>query len=195
MSLPFEQNVASLPSRRSLPLKDFDYSSSAAYFVTFCVEGRLCLFGAIAGTKSRSSSVPFEPRGDAVQALVTLNDAGKMVLETWRELPTVFPGLHIDESTLMPNHLHGIVILSSDRERSGYTLGDVVGRFKTFTSHRYRQGVIGRGFLPYRGRLWQRDYYEHVIRDDRDLDRVRKYVVENPCRWAEDEENPDLGRG
>jgi len=74
------------------------------------------------------------------------------------------------------------------------SLPDVVHRFKSLTTARYRRAVRDEGWRPFRGRLWQRNYYEHVIRDEEDLDRVRRYVEENPLRWAEDPENPAVAR-
>ena len=70
------------------------------------------------------------------------------------------------------------------------SLGDVVHRFKTMTTKRYSDGVKSSGWPSFRGRLWQRNYFEHVIRDDSSLDRIRRYIAQNPARWDVDEENP-----
>ena len=76
--------------------------------------------------------------------------------------------------------------------RKSMSLPDVVHRFKSLTTARYRHGVRDHGWPAFRGRLWQRNYYEHVIRDDDDLNNIREYIVNNPLRWDEDTENPDF---
>ena len=75
----------------------------------------------------------------------------------------------------------------------GLSLPEVVHRFKTMTTKRYADGVRELGWAPFRGRLWQRNYFEHVIRNDHSLERIRAYIVANPVRWAEDAENPARG--
>ncbi|MDP2673948.1 MAG: transposase [Dehalococcoidia bacterium] len=74
------------------------------------------------------------------------------------------------------------------------SLPDVVHRFKSLTTARYRQAVRDQGWPPFAGRLWQRNYYEHVIRGEDELDRVRQYIAENPLRWDEDPENPEVAQ-
>jgi putative transposase len=110
----------------------------------------------------------------------------------------------------MPNHVHGIVVLpdtepdvgatpvvARDREvrratrTLAPTLGRVVGAFKSAATVEYIRGVKTRGWPKFRQRLWQRNYYEHVIRNETSLNRIRRYIDENPARWALDDENPD----
>ena len=74
------------------------------------------------------------------------------------------------------------------------SLPDVVHRFKSLTTARYQRGVLRDGWLPFPGRLWQRNYHEHVIRDEEDLNRIRQYIIDNPGRWEDDAENPDIRR-
>jgi REP element-mobilizing transposase RayT len=164
-----------------------------------------------------------------------LNDAGKMVYDVWNDLPAFYPGVQTDAFIVMPNHIHGIIILvgadprvcpnadprvcpaqpsvgvgpraypdSGPRACPGQpqelgqpqgvapTLGlpDVVHRFKTMTTKRYADGVKRLGWEPFRGRLWQRNYYEHIIRNEESLNRIREYILTNPMRWALDRENP-----
>ncbi|MBI5638866.1 MAG: transposase, partial [Nitrospirae bacterium] len=73
---------------------------------------------------------------------------------------------------------------------TGLSLPDVVHRFKSFTTAEYRNGVKQNNWLPFNGRFWQRNYYEHIIRNEKELDRIRKYIIENPAKWDEDEDNP-----
>jgi putative transposase len=191
--------------RRSLRLPGYDYTQGGAYFITVVSQDRTCLFG------------------EVVDGVMCSNDAGRMVQTVWNELPAFYPGVDIDRFAVMPNHIHGIVVLvdrRADDDSVGHpgesyagdssidyghqrnmeqalgstsirlSLADVVQRFKMMTTKRYADGVRGSRWPAYRGRLWQRNYYEHVIRDESSLTRVRRYVDENPLRWEYDGENP-----
>jgi putative transposase len=195
---------AGVHHRRSVRLKDYDYRETGAYFVTICTVGRTCILGSIGET-------------------VELSPLGKIVEEAWSNLPSHYPGVELDEFTVMPNHVHGIIGLvdMADRGRgaglkpaptvdsdrmvepgpiSASTVGagfkpapgestplsEIVRGFKTFSARRINQhrGTPGRP-------VWQRNYYERVIRSDRELKVIRTYIAENPSRWAEDHENPE----
>jgi putative transposase len=174
--------------RRSIRLKDYDYSRAGAYYVTICVQQRMCLLGEIAAGEMR------------------LNEAGRMVHTAWNELPGKYPGVEIDEFIVMPNHFHGSIVLNvgagpcacpdpNDGQPrgvapTGLSLPDVVHRFKSFTTAEYRNGVERLHWIAFPGRFWQRNYYEHIIRDEREMNAIREYVRFNPSKWEEDEENP-----
>jgi putative transposase len=292
--------------RRSMRLKGYDYSQAGAYFVTICTQGRACLFG------------------EVVDGEMRLNDAGRMVVAEWERLPALFSNVVLDAFVVMPNHIHGIVILTdpADDATDGATaigatisgattggaatggattrvapttagddappvgaglvpalstmagddappvgaglvpalstmarddadpvgaglvpapsvpapstpaqsvpapsvpapstpaqsvpapsvpapstpaqsvpalstpaptLGDVIGAFKSRVTVEYIRGVKTFGWTPFDRRLWQRNYYEHIIRNEEALNRIRRYIVENPIRWAFDRENP-----
>jgi REP element-mobilizing transposase RayT len=185
--------------RRSIRLRGYDYSQLGAYFVTICVQDRECLFG------------------EVVEEEMRLNDAGRMVQDVWNDLPRYYPGVALDAFVVMPNHIHGIIILvgagpcacpdagqpivgagpracpdAGQPQGVARTLGlpDVVHRFKTMTTKRYTDGVKRFGWLPFRGRLWQRNYYEHIIRNEESLYRIREYILTNPMRWMMDCQNP-----
>jgi putative transposase len=185
--------------RRSIRLKDFDYARSAAYYLTICAKDRACLFGTAANDAMR------------------LNDAGKMVERWWRELNRKFPNVETDEYVIMPNHFHGIVVINDvncgdeETERGGWTDGEprnenerddefengvptIVQWFKTMTTNEYIRGVKTLGWPAFPGKLWQRNYYEHIIRNDVSLERIRQYIVDNPEKWALDRENPAFAR-
>jgi putative transposase len=123
-----------------------------------------------------------------------------MVNDVWHEIPTHYSGIEIDAFVIMPNHIHGIIILIEDppvgadpcvRPKSGQPQGvastlslpEAVHRFTTKTTKRYVDGVKYSDWPPYIKRLWQRNYWEHVIRSERALDAVRRYIAENPQRW------------
>ena len=115
------------------------------------------------------------------------NPAGEMITAVWSELATHYPGVGADEFILMPNHIHGIVVLFEPDDGPNLSLGDVVHRFKTLTTSRYAQGVKEQGWEAFPGRLWQRNYYERIIRNGRELQATRAYIIGNPFNWSQDE--------
>lgn|GEM_PF-87594 len=172
--------------RRSVRLKGYDYAQAGAYFVTICTQNRGHMFGEVVNEEMR------------------LNDAGRLVQSVWDGLPGHYPGVETDAFVIMPNHIHGIVVLVGAGPRAcletgqprgvapTLSLSDVVHRFKTLITKRYADGVKQFGWLPFCGHLWQRNYYEHIIRDEVSLNRIRQYIIDNPARWAFDRENPQV---
>ena len=173
--------------RGSIRLKDYNYAREGAYYVTVCVGDRKCLLG------------------DMRNAEVILNGAGKMVLRDWKELPQRFPNIEMDEFIVMPNHLHGIInIVSVDamnhvgagsprpnddegRGNRAPTLGQIVAYFKyqSTKSINARTGGVIPARTPY-PKIWQRNYYEHIIRTETDLNKIREYIKTNPAMWERD---------
>ena len=173
--------------RRSIRLKNYDYAQIGAYFVTIVVNERLLLL-----------------ENPAIAA---------MVQRWWDELPHKFPTVDTDAFVIMPNHIHGIIVIGNtvgadlrvgpragEHTGSGEhigspirkpTLGQIVQWFKTMTTNEYIRGVKGQGWPPFNRHFWQRNYYEHVIRNETDLDRIRRYIAENPIRWEQDTEHPN----
>jgi putative transposase len=129
---------------------------------------------------------------------MSLSDAGHMLAKLWNDIPARFADVEIDAFVVMPNHVHGIIVLPDAVDRLttkvAPALGAVVAAFKSATTVHYIRGVKTRAWPEFRRRLWQRNYYEHVIRDDKALDRIRRYIDENPARWAFDDENPEKVR-
>jgi REP element-mobilizing transposase RayT len=219
--------------RRSIRLKEYDYTKAGAYFLTIVTQDRVCLFG------------------EVVDGEMRLNDVGDMVHQEWTNLPNRFPNIDLDAFIVMPNHIHGIIaitdatpivgaglvpaqhddaVITSGATTSGATtsrattsrattsrattsgaitsgaitsgattrvaptVGNIVGAFKSITTVRYTHGVKHYGWLPFRGRLWQRNYYEHIIRNEGSLHRIREYIINNQSRWEMDKENPFVAR-
>ncbi|MBK8032201.1 MAG: transposase [Chloroflexi bacterium] len=156
--------MSSYPQRKSPRLPGYDYAREGAYFVTICQQNRACLFGDIADQE------------------LCLNPAGVMLRRWWERLPEKFPDAEIDHFVVMPNHFHGIVLLKGDQTR----LSDAVGWFKAMTTNAYIQNVKEQDWTPFEKRLWQRSYYDHIIRDEQGLEMIRRYVLTNPARWNED---------
>lgn len=190
------QNDDRRPKRRSIRLPSYDYSQIGAYFVTLCTKDRKCLFGKIRNQE------------------MGLNDAGRMVEKWGVELENKFPDIKCAIHIIMPNHFHGIiqnvgadpcVCPNDDRVRKtmgkhvtgehmagehiGSPLRQVIQWFKTMTTNEYIRGVKQHGWPTFPGKLWQRNYYEHIIRDHADWDRIHRYIESNPANWAQDEEN------
>lgn len=184
--------------RRSVRMKGYDYTGPGAYYVTVCTQERECLFG------------------EVINREMTLNSAGRMVETVWHGLRKRFPFVILDTFMVMPNHIHGILVLSGNNqgEHKVRPYGDIgcdkctacpcgtatdsVGRiiqaFKSLTTHAYIRGARENGWPPFHGKLWQRNYYEHIIRDEEELNRVRKYILDNPVKWDRDRNNPASGR-
>mgnify|MGYP000913469741 FL=1 len=156
--------------RRSIRLKGYDYSQSGACFVTICTQNRVCLFG------------------DIVDGEMRLNDAGKIVHGVWNDLPNHYPGMELDAFVVMPNHVHGIIVIVGAGLKLAPTkrgLPEIIRGFKTFSSRRINE-LRGTPGIP----VWQRNYYEHIVRNDESLYRIREYIINNPMQWEQDRENP-----
>ena len=171
-------------SRRSIRMPGWDYRSAGAYFVTLVATRRL-LFRRVAG------------------GVMALSPWGRIVHEEWLSSAAIRREIRLDEFVVMPNHVHGIVwILKGAQsvggsegarpappQRAPRSLGAVVGGFKSSVTKKINQ-VSQNSNAP----IWQRNYYERVIRDESELERARIYILHNPGRWAEDAENPDNAR-
>ena len=172
--------------RRSIRLRGYDYSRAGAYFVTLCAQQRECLFGEVVDGKMRP------------------NDAGRMIQGWWGELTKKFPSVALDDLIVMPNHLHGILFIKPITQIPGgaiaagekapsngrLTLGTMMDWLKTMTTNEYIRGVRNSAWRSFPGRLWQRDYHDHIVREDEELKSIREYIRQNPARWAWDRENP-----
>ncbi len=161
--------------RRSARLPGYDYARVGAYFVTICTQDRVCLFGQIA------------------DGAMSVNDAGAMIVRHWEQIPQRFPTVTVDEFVVMPNHIHGVLVFAAPPVEATWPvapLGRVIGAVKSETTVAYGRRVVANRWPAFRGRLWQRNYYEHVIRGDEALGRIRKYIRDNPLQWAFDRENP-----
>jgi REP element-mobilizing transposase RayT len=171
--------------RRSIRLKGYDYSQAGAYYVTIVAQNRLCLFGNVANAEMQ------------------LNDAGRMLQSQWEYLPQRFPNVELDEFIVMPNHIHGILVITDKTNDEFHTpdaranaaeydpiLGDIVGTWKSIATDEYIRGVHESNWEPFYGKLLQRNYWEHIIRDEEELNRIREYTINNPANWESDDYNP-----
>ncbi|MGB8980474.1 MAG: transposase [Anaerolineales bacterium] len=175
--------------RRSIRLKGYNYVLAGAYFVTIVTQGRECLFGEI------------------VEGKMILNEAGQMVVKWWNELPNKFPDIILGAFVVMPDHFHGIIIIQKNAagadlrvcpEQTGEHTGSprpntplpqIIQWFKTMTTNEYIRGVKQLSWRPFIGKLWQRNYYEHIVRNEKDLRRITDYILANPSRWHAGQEH------
>ena len=159
-------------TRQSIRLKDYDYSQPGLYFITICVFQHRCLFGEINNSE------------------LILTDAGKMVEYQWQELKGRFMQIQLHEFIVMPNHFHGIVgfkqIEKGQPQGIAPTVGDVVGAFKSISTNYYIQNVKQNNWFPFDGKLWQRNYYEHVIRNEQSYTKISEYIQTNNMKWQDD---------
>ena len=211
-----------MKQRKLNRLEGYDYSKAGVYFVTICVHNGGCLFGNI------------------VDGQMKKNYAGQMIDTVFQEIPQYYHEIHIDEYTIMPNHLHAIVVIESvigvganpcvrpnmqcvrpntqcvngQTQTNGQTrnigqtqgsvptittttttmtrglsLSGIIQRVKTLTTKKYIDGVKNNNWIPFNKRLWQRSFYDCIIRNEQSLDKIREYIKNNPLKWELDVEN------
>ena len=161
--------------RHSIRLKDFDYATPGLYFVTICSQNREMLFGIIRAGR------------------LFLNEAGRMVERWYWETESKYSTVRCREMVVMPNHFHCIwEILGVDKNDfdPSVSLSSIVQWFKTMTTNEYIRGVKQLGWPSFKGRLWQRNYYEHIIRDEESYRAIANYIITNPIRWNGDRFHP-----
>lgn len=169
--------------RRSIRLKEYDYSQSGAYFITISTHHHEPLFGQIGN------------------GIIYLNHAGNIVKKCWMDIPIHFPHSKIDQFVIMPNHVHGIIIIEwpdivgannysplrnvhiSHRQHNGTskTIGSIVRGFKIGVTKWFHKNTDIH--IP-----WQRNYYEHIICNENELNRIRQYIINNPVNWESNED-------
>ncbi|MDQ7017014.1 MAG: transposase [Gammaproteobacteria bacterium] len=160
--------------RRSVRLKGFDYACCGLYFVTICSQNRLNLFG------------------DILDHTMVLNTAGKMLNKIWQGMPDQHKNIRLYEYVVMPNHFHAIIEITSvgaDSISARTGLGAVVQTFKRFTTVEYIKRVKQHILPAFDGKIWQRNYWEHIIRNEDEATHLAQYIIDNPRKWALDKLN------
>ena len=158
--------------RRSIRLQGYDYSQAGLYFITICTQKRLCLLGGIE------------------KGIMQINDAGIMIAYQWQELKYRFENIKLHELIVMPNHFHGIIefvrvpLVGTQGQPQGIapTLGDVVGAFKSLSTNDYIRNVKQNNWQRFDKKLWQRNYYEHIIRDEISYYQISEYIQTNALK-------------
>ena len=174
------------PGRRTLRLRGYGYTDQGPYFLTIATQERNAIFGCV------------------VEGNMQTNEVGRIIRDEWLRSAEIRPEFWFDAFVVMPNHLHAILAVAppetdasslapaSDNarlRRPAHSLGSFVGGFKSATTRRINQARGTPG-----AKVWQRNYYEHIIRNDRSLEQIRAYIETNPLRWELDRENPDRSR-
>lgn len=180
--------------RRSIRLIGYDYSQAGLYFVTICTQSRECLFGDINNNNQQQH-----------------HHASSMIEKWWFELPNKFKNIQLHEFIVMPNHIHGIIQINPvgadlcvcpepnttinfiqiphseiAGAHAGAPLHTMVQWFKTMTTNDYIQHVKSHDWKRFNGKLWQRNYHEHIIRDETSYIRIAEYIQTNPQKWLDD---------
>jgi len=185
--------------RRSIRLKGYDYAQAGLYFVTICCDNRICRSGNI-------------DNGEMI-----LNEFGTIAYNEWQKLSERFNNFELDVFQIMPNHIHGIIVLNNvgatlavaqngggdtqngdvDTQKGGQrndnigatarvapTISDIVGAYKSLVANGCLEIYKTRNETM--GKLWQRNYYEHIIRNKKSYETISNYIINNPAKWAED---------
>jgi putative transposase len=165
-----------LPQRKSLRLRDYDYSREGIYFITICTQRRVWALG------------------ELWQGKFTQGPIGEIAFNCWQELPLHFPNISTIEFIVMPDHVHGIISIDKSREKGAIycaptkneriapgSLGTIIRSYKGAVTRILNRKFIA-GFTP----LWQRGYYEHITRNQKELDMIIEYIKTNPQNWEKD---------
>lgn len=171
-------------NRHSIRLPGYDYTRPGAYFLTILAHKKEHLFG------------------NVIKGVVQLSPVGEIVQEQWQKIPTHFPDVLLDAFVIMPNHIHGILVITEGAASMGkgkaFDLGSshksnalpirlgsqpgsipaVLQNFKSITSRK-----INKLLNSPRSTIWHRNYYEYIIRDEEDFSRIQEYILENPMKW------------
>lgn len=177
------KSKSNFPRRRAMRLRGYDYSQLGAYFVSICVQHRQCLFGTIIDRKMQ------------------LNEIGQIVFECWNRIPQHFSSVEIGEYVIMPNHIHGIIAWEdvganpphpeeNTIKRRSHVPFPALGKIIAYFKYQSTKHINKHHNTPGK-RIWQKNYYDHVIRDDIDLQRLCQYIQNNPRKWELDQLHPD----
>lgn len=171
---------------RDIRLPEYDYSQEGAYFITICTQDRKCILG------------------DIIDGQMKLNKWGRVVEQSWHDLVDHYTGIELDTYVIMPNHIHGVIVITGDVNIKtdvgdgfkpsptgrmvvkSHGLAEIVRAFKTFSARKINQERNAKG-----QKVWQRNYFEHVIRNKNSLNKIREYIYNNPRYWQTDDENPE----
>jgi putative transposase len=168
--------------RKSIRLKEYNYSQPGEYFVTMCTHDKKCVFGKV------------------MEENTLLSPIGEIAKKCWEEIPEHYPCVILDEYAIMPNHVHGIIIITEGRDLINQipttennfplmknpkeTLGKIIRYYKA----RSAKLIHNSGYVDFQ---WQSSFYDRIVRSDKELNKIRDYITDNPLKWYLDEENPN----
>jgi len=165
-----------LPQRKNIRISDYDYSQNGYYFATICTHQKKSVLGKIA------------------DGVMVLNEWGKIISDAWFDLPNHNKNMQLDYFCVMPNHIHGILIIDNCREgfqtlpqKTTNSISEMIRQLKTFSSRRINEFRKRNGLEPFpTGAFWQKSYYDHIVRDEQELQNIREYIQNNPLKWQDD---------
>lgn len=171
--------IQNFPQRRTIRLTGYDYSQVGLYFVTICSQDKICRFGKI------------------VNGGLLLKEAGRIAKQCWLDIPNHFPHISLHEFVIMPNHIHSILEIMESAGANNHspkfrppsrTIGSAIRGFKIGVS-KWFNNSSAKNFSPLQSSksMWQRNYYEHIIRNSRSYRNISDYIITNPCNWVDDE--------
>jgi len=179
---PDNEKNKNYPKRKLNRLREYDYTQNGFYFITICIKNKDKFFGEITGAK------------------MELSEMGKIAQKYWKEIPDHFPDAYLDEFIIMPNHIHGIIIIknssASDNVRNNNycsvqwqtkwsrSVSSVIRGFKIGVTKWCRNNYFSQF-------AWQKSYYDHIIRNEESLQKIREYIINNPSQWERDRNNPE----
>jgi len=176
-----------MPQRKNIRLKDYDYSKEGMYFITICVKDRKCILSKIVGN----------------DALVVPTQLGENIIKCWNNIEILNENISLGEFVIMPDHIHGIIIINNGNDNEfqnpnkkyGFEISERRGRrslqgiikdFKSVTTRIYNKCIFDNEM---KNNLWQKSYYEHIIRNEKEYYKICEYITNNPLKWEEDEYN------
>ena len=154
----------------SMRLKKWDYPSEGMYFITICTKDRACSLSKVVNDELQET------------------ETSKICVKCWQDLSVIYPDCILDAFVVMPNHVHGIIMIEAamtvfrNKQRRNMLISKMIGRFKMQTAKQINQYQNTRGQS-----FWQKNYYDRVIRNELELNRIREYIENNPARWRDDE--------
>ncbi len=172
--------ILNLPKRKLQRLKDYDYTQNGAYFITICAYNKEHLFGKI------------------IDGQMMLNECGNIIYETYIDLPNHNQNIKSDKFIIMPNHIHGLMIIDNCRERFVTVpqpegnikingISEIIRQLKTFSSRRINEYRRRNGLEPFpTNTFWQKSYHDHIIRDEAEYNKIWEYIDTNPLKWELD---------
>ncbi|MFH1857180.1 MAG: transposase [Candidatus Omnitrophota bacterium] len=167
--------------RKRNRLSNYDYSNNGYYYITICTDNRV------------------EWLGNILDDQMTINPYGIICQQCWMDLPNHYNNLFLDAYIIMPNHIHGIIIINNLDKREDYkpsptdklySLSEIIRGFKTFSSKRINEIIKTHNKFK-----WQRSFHDHIIRNDKSLHNTREYIINNPITWEKDENNINIPVG
>ncbi|MBS9783239.1 MAG: transposase [Pasteurella sp.] len=156
------------PQRKSIRLKHYDYHQNGLYFITICINEKKCLLGKI------------------IDNNVILNDAGNMVKKWYQNIETKYEDISCLDFIIMPNHIHFILHIDSQNDRAKDSIISIIQWFKIMTTNEYIKNVKKNNWQPFNQKLWQRSFYEHIIRNEESYQQIATYIEQNPYNWKKD---------